>query len=266
MRLGASRGRRYDVAGLREDALRHVPDLGLVLDHEDRLAVARGPTRRSGPTGSAARRAGGEVHLDGRAARPAPSTGRSARRPGSRCRRRSRGRDRCPRPWTWCVKNGSKARCDLLVHPDAGVADREPDVAAPAGRRRGPGEGLVEHGVARSRRASLPPVGHRVTGVDGEVHEHLLDLPRSASIGQGPVRLRPRASTRSPSARRSRFSSSATTALRSSTSRRHDLAPAEDQQLARQGRRRARRPAGSPRRPRGPGRRRGAPRRRTSRS
>ena len=74
---------------------------------------------------------------------------------------------------------------------------------------------------------------HRVAGVEREVRDHLLELPRSARTRQ-PGSTEVESSTSSPRSRESRLSSSATTSPRSSTSGSEHLAAAEGEQLARE--------------------------------
>ena len=68
-------------------------------------------------------------------------------------------------------------RLDLGGHAVAGIADREHDVGARLDLGMGPGVGLVQGHVA-GRERQPAPVRHRVAGVDGQVEQDLLDLPR----------------------------------------------------------------------------------------
>ena len=122
-----------------------------------------------------------------------------------------------PLPGSLVVKNGSKMLGTDRRRPcRAGVAHREHDVAARAAVRRGARVGLVA-GRRRRLDGERAAVGHRVAGVDRQVHHHLLDLPGSARTGTSSgverrdQRRRPRRS-----ARRSSRSMSATIAFRSS--------------------------------------------------
>src|SRR2546422_6373482 len=64
-----------------------------------------------------------------------------------------------------------------LIHADAGVRDRQADVIA-GGHAVTPLDVLLVERDARRPDAQPAAAGHGVAGVDGEVQEHLLELPR----------------------------------------------------------------------------------------
>ena len=109
-----------------------------------------------------------------------------------------------PSPGPLVVKNGSKARSatsGAMPVPSSETRDLDAVAGAADGDRQ------------------RPAVGHRVAGVDGEVHEHLLELRAVGEHGRQ-LRRRTEISQRDVLAERARSSdsTSATSALRSSTS------------------------------------------------
>lgn len=66
-------------------------------------------------------------------------------------------------------------RLRFLVHSSAGVADRQPDMRARTGSGILPNVGLIQLDVI-GRNGQFRALWHRVSGVDGQIHEHLLDL------------------------------------------------------------------------------------------
>ena len=93
----------------------------------------------------------------------------------------------CPGPLV--VKNGSKIRsCTSRRHAGARVADRERHVAAGLAARASRAASAPAHlGVGRGDGQDAA-ARHRVAGVDGEVHQHLLELagvrPGEAQAGR----------------------------------------------------------------------------------
>ena len=150
-----------------------------------------------------------------------------------------------PSPLGLVVKNGSNARAAVgAIHPDAGVADAQPDVAARVHVRPGARVGGVDVdvlGVERQRAA----VGHRVARVDREVEQHLLEL---AVVGHDRPQVgRQRRLEHDVLAERAaqQLLHLEHDAGQVEHARADDLAAREREQLAREPRRRARRPCGS---------------------
>ena len=65
----------------------------------------------------------------------------------------------------------------LVVHPRARVTDRQPHVFPRLGVHGELRIGLVQHHVGRLQRHRAP-AGHRITGVQRQVHDHLVHLSR----------------------------------------------------------------------------------------
>ena len=96
-----------------------------------------------------------------------------------------------PQPGALALLLGRKERLEdvglrALVHAAAGVAHRHQHVRAGGDGEEPTGIGLVQLDVGGFD-GEPPPVGHGVAGIDGQVHDHLLDLAR---IGKDAAQLR----------------------------------------------------------------------------
>ena len=188
---------------------------------------------RCGPAGPDRRRSAGRPR--GSCRRRAQSAAGWRRRTGGRC---EHGRQAGPSP---CRGPGGKERIEGtrlggFVLPSPVSVHRDDDVATRHDRRSLGRHHVPTTSAARVSIVSMPPPGHRVAGVDGQVHHHLLDL---AGVGLDPpasAASETLSSTSSPIRRRA--------ALRVPPSPRSDrtprlqhLLPADRQELAGQRRR-----------------------------
>ena len=88
-----------------------------------------------------------------------------------------------PLPFSLVVKNGSKMRdCVSLSMPMPVSLTDEHDVVAGADELSARGDGSHPSTMFWVWMVSLPPAGHRILGIDHQIHEHLFEL---AGVGAG---------------------------------------------------------------------------------
>jgi hypothetical protein len=162
----------HDVAGALADPADHAADEIFVFDQQDRLPPLRVVRRRTFPVRVV--RAGEEqVELRPLAGRGPGGDVPTGLRDDSEHRREPEPRAFARRPRR--EERLERAREHLGRHPDAGVADRDPNVAAGL-ERVGPVFTRAGERDDLARDLEAAAVWHGVARVDGEVHHDLLEL------------------------------------------------------------------------------------------